>query len=131
MKRETILQLLAAAALAVNYADFATTYIAVTSGKAVEANPFVVLIGGPLSLPGITLKLVLIPALIVGATWWGTRRSSNLLPSMAAILPVAIGLGVAVANNIIVITKKVRKTVERKKENPNEARPTKETSREA
>jgi hypothetical protein len=132
MKRATGIKLLAALVLGVNYADFATTYIIVTSGKGFEANPLVNLVGGPLSLSGITLKLVVIPALVLGVTWWATRDASNALPGITAILPVAIGLSAAVVNNVLVMTKKVRKTVDRKKkENSTETGPRKETDREA
>ena len=113
-----ILRLLAAALLVLNFADFATTYVAVISGKGVESNPIILLLGGPLSPQAIFLKLILIPGIVLGVAWWLARKLKDPRPSMAAIIPVATIFGYAVANNVLVITKKARKIVGKKQEEP-------------
>jgi hypothetical protein len=70
------------------------------------------MLGGPLSPPVIFLKLVAVPGAILGGCWWLTRKLKDPLPGVVAIIPSAVLLGCAVANNVVVVVaKKVRKVV--------------------
>ena len=109
MKRSTLLYVVAAILLTLNTVDVVMTWFGVSSGKAVEANPIVLLLGGPFSPVALFVKLVLIPTAILGVTWWLVRRTKEPGLGMAAIIAPAIVFGVAVANNVIVVAKKVKK----------------------
>lgn len=115
MRNATItLRLLAAVLLVLNFADFATTWVGVSGGKGVEANPFWAMLGGPLSPLGVFVKLLLVPGIILGSAWWLTRKFKDPKVAMAAILPATTIFAHAVANNVLVIVKKARKIIGRK-----------------
>jgi hypothetical protein len=107
--RTVALYILAVVFLAVNTVDVVTTWLGVSSGKAVEANPIVLLLGGPFSPAALFVKLALIPTAILGVTWWLAHRMKDPRLGMAALITPAIIFGTAVANNVIVIAKKVKK----------------------
>ncbi len=109
MKRSTLLYILAAILLAVNTADVVTTWLGVSSGKAVEANPIILLLGGPFTPAALFVKLALVPMAILGLSRWLARRTKDPRLGMAAIIAPAITFGTAVANNVIVVAKKVKK----------------------
>ena len=58
MKKATIPYLLAGAFLVLNLADAVSTWISVSSGKGVEGNFLVLMLGGPFSAPALFLKLI-------------------------------------------------------------------------
>ncbi len=113
MKRKCALYILAAIFLAVNTADVVTTWIGVSSGKAVEANPIILLLGGPFTPLALFVKLALIPTAILGLSWWLARRTKEPRLGMAAIIAPAITFGTVVANNVIVAAKKVEKVAKK------------------
>lgn len=112
LKKSRILAIAAAALLLLNLADVVSTWIAVSTGKGVEANPLVLLLGGPFSPVSFFLKVVVIPAAILSVAVWMARRS-NLKLAMATILLPAAVFATAVANNVIVAAKKVEKTAKK------------------
>lgn len=109
-----MLWLLVAALLTLNFADFATTWLGVTSGKGIEANPSWLMLGGPLSPFALFLKLVAIPGLILAIAWLLTSRSRDMRPALVAILPAATILAATVTNNVMIVTKKVEKIVKKR-----------------
>lgn len=111
MKKSGILIILAAILLALNAADVISTWLAIATGRGFEANPIVLLLGGPFSPTAFLLKLVVVPGSILGVAWWLARRWKNPMLGMAAIIAPAAVYATAVANNVIVATKKVKKTV--------------------
>ena len=114
MKDATFLWILTAVLLALNFADFISTWIAIDAAKGAEANPFILMLGGPFSPPVIFVKLVLIPVAILSVVWWVTRYM-NARIGVAALIPAAATLAGIVANNVIVIAKKVKKTTKKVK----------------
>jgi hypothetical protein len=111
LKPTSTIRILTIVFLILNFADFATTYIGITSGKAVEANPIWFALDGPLAPAAIFVKLAVIPAFILGTAWllWRRFKDSNL--NMAVIIPASAVLAGVVANNVIIIAKKARKVV--------------------
>ena len=74
MKKSGILIILAVILLALNLADVVSTWIALSTGRGIEANPIVLLLGGPFSPAAFFLKLVVIPGAILGVAWYLARR---------------------------------------------------------
>ena len=111
MKKSGILIILAAILLTLNLADVISTWVAVSTGRGTEGNPFMLLLGGPFSPAVFFLKLVVVPAAILGVAWWIARRWKDPRLGMVAIIAPAAVYAAAVANNVIVATKKVKKTV--------------------
>jgi hypothetical protein len=109
MKKATIPYVLAATLLVLNLADVVSTWISVSSGKGVEGNFLVLMLGGPFSAPALFLKLIVVPAAIVLAAWGVSRRFKDTRLGVAVILPAVAVYVVAVANNVIVAAKKVKK----------------------
>jgi predicted permease len=115
MKKSCILIILAIILLALNLADAVSTWISLSTGRGIEANPIVLLLGGPFSPASFFLKLVVVPAAILGVAWWITRRSKDSRLGIATlIMPVAV-FATAVANNVMVAAKKVEKTAKKVK----------------
>jgi hypothetical protein len=110
MKKTGILIILAAILLALNAADVVSTWIAVSSGRGIEANPIVLLLGGPFSPIAFFLKLAVVPGAILAVAWWIAHRTKNPRLGMATIIAPAIVYATAVANNVLVAAKKVEKT---------------------
>lgn len=108
--------LIVAMLLILNFADFVSTWITIASGKGVEANPIVIMLGGPFSPTALFLKLVAIPAAIVTGAWLLTRKGKDPRLAMATVIMPAIVFGTAVANNVIVAAKKVKKNAKESKE---------------
>lgn len=113
MKKATIPYLLAGAFLVLNLADAVSTWISVSSGKGVEGNFLLLMLGGPFSAPALFLKLFVVPASILGVAWWLANRSKGPRLGMAAIVVPVVVYAVAVANNVIVAAKKVEKVASR------------------
>jgi hypothetical protein len=113
VKTRTILIALAAALLALNIADLATTWFMISNGKGVEANPIVLFLGGPFSPLEIFLKVVVFPTTILAIAWWLAHKAKNAKLAVAAMIPPVIVMGAVVANNVIVAAKKVAKKVEK------------------
>jgi hypothetical protein len=111
MKKSHNLVFLAVALLAFNLADVVSTWIGIASGKGVEANPVVLLLGGPFSPLSLFLKVVVVPAAILGVGYWLGRRFKDPRLGMAVIIPPAVAFAAAAANNVIVAAKKVKKIV--------------------
>lgn len=120
LRVRTVVWPLAAALLVLNFADFLTTWFAITYQGALESNGVLLMLGGPLSRPSIVLKLVVMPCLILGAAWWATRKFKDPLPAVALIVPSVVMFGSAVVNNVWVIRKKVRKIAGMKQPSPDE-----------
>ena len=87
MKKAAIPYFLAAAFLVLNLADVVSTWISVSSGKGVEGNFLVLMLGGPFSVPALFLKLFVVPGRHPGVAWWVSRRLKDTRLGMAAILP--------------------------------------------
>jgi hypothetical protein len=120
MKKSGILIILAISLLALNAADVISTWIAVSSGRGVEANPIVLVLGGPFSPLSLLMKLVVIPGATLGFAWWLAYRWKEPRLAMATIVvPAAMYAGL-VANNIMVATKKVKKTAMKAMKNARE-----------
>ena len=113
MKKTGILVALAAILVALNAADTISTWIVISTGKGVEANPFVLIMGGPFSPVELVMKLVVLPAAILTVAWWLFHKLKAPRLAMLAIIPTALGLGVVVANNVIIAAKKVEKTAKK------------------
>lgn len=110
MKKLGILIILAASLLILNLADVVSTWIVLSTGRGIEANPFVLLLGGPFSPTAFLLKLILIPGAILVVAWYLARRFKDPRLGIATIIaPVAMYAAV-VANNVMVAAKKVEKT---------------------
>ncbi|MGA8903675.1 MAG: DUF5658 family protein [Candidatus Bathyarchaeia archaeon] len=109
MKKSGILIILAISLLALNLADVVSTWIAVSTGRGIEANSIVVLLGGPFSLVAFLLKLVVVPAAILGIAWYLARRFNDPRLGMATMIAPAAMYAAAVANNVMVAAKKVEK----------------------
>lgn len=121
MKKTGILLVLVASLLTLNLADVVSTWIALGTGKGFEANPFVMLLGGPFSPNALFLKLVLIPSAILGLAWYLARRFKDPRLGMAMfVAPVAMYAAV-VANNVIVAAKKVEKVAKKVKKTARKA----------
>jgi hypothetical protein len=67
------------------------------------------MLGGPFSLPAILVKLLVLPGLILSGAWWLNRKFNDPAPAMAILITPAMVFASAVANNVVVMTKKVRK----------------------
>ncbi|MGA2971889.1 MAG: DUF5658 family protein [Candidatus Bathyarchaeia archaeon] len=113
MKKSGILIILAASLLLLNLADVASTWIAISTGKGIEANPIVLLLGGPFSPVSFFMKLVVIPAAILCFAWWLARWSKDPRLAIATLIMPAGVLAAAVANNVMVAAKKVEKTAKK------------------
>jgi len=87
--------------LACNAADVLTTWLAIRSGKGAEANPLILLSGGPFSPLALTLKLVIVPGIILAVAWLLWRISKQPL-AFVAILPSAVGLAVVSVHNLMI-----------------------------
>ena len=112
MKKIGILIALATILLALNAADVVSTWIALNTG-AIEANPLVLLLGGPFSPIALFLKLAVVPGTIIGVAWYMARRFKDPRFGIATIAaPVAMYAAV-VANNVMVAAKKVEKTAKK------------------
>lgn len=116
MKKTGIIIILAISLLALNLVDVASTWIALfVTRRGVEANPIVLLLGGPFSPAALFLKLVVAPGAILVVVWWMARRAKDPRMAMATlIVPVAMYAAV-VANNVMVAVKKVEKTAKKVK----------------
>jgi Domain of unknown function (DUF5658) len=115
MKKSNIIIILAAILLALNLADIISTWIALSTGNGVEANPLVLLLGGPFSPAALLLKLVVIPGAILGVAWWIARQWKYPKLAMATVIMPAAVFAAAVANNVMVAAKKVEKTTKKVK----------------
>jgi hypothetical protein len=113
MKKTGILIILAAAVLVLNLADVVSTWIALSSGRGVEANPFVLFLGGPFSPLSLYLKLILIPAAMLIAAWYLAHQFKDPRLGIAAFITPAVGYAVVVANNVMVAAKKVEKVAKK------------------
>jgi hypothetical protein len=112
MKKTGILIVLAIILLALNAADVVSTWIALNTG-AIEANPLVLLLGGPFSPIALFLKLIIIPSVILGVAWYMACKFKDPRLGIATIVaPVVMTAGV-VANNVMVAAKKVEKTAKK------------------
>ncbi len=101
---------LAAVLLVLNFLDFFFTWVAISVARGAEANPFILMLGGPLSPISILMKLVVVPGVVVGAVWWlTTHRSKDTTFGVAAIIPAVAVYAGTVANNVLVAAKKVKK----------------------
>ncbi len=109
MKKSTLLLVLAASLLTLNMADLATTWFLISNGKGVEANPIILLLGGPFSPLELLMKVAVFPATVLGIAWWLAHKSKDPRLGIAAIIPATVMIGTAVANNVIVAAKKVKK----------------------
>jgi hypothetical protein len=69
--------------------------------------------GGPFSPLELLMKVVAFPAAVLGVGWWMYHKLKSPRLAMLAIVPSAIGLGVVVANNVIIAAKKVEKTAKK------------------
>jgi hypothetical protein len=115
MKKSGILIILAVSLLAFNAADVVSTWIAISSGRGMEANRFILQLGGPFTPIALLLKLVIIPGAILGFAWWLAYRWKAPEVAAATILvPAAMYAGL-VANNIMVAAKKVEKVAKKVK----------------
>jgi hypothetical protein len=113
MKKLRVLVVLAAILLTINVADVVSTWIVVTTGRGVEANPFVLLLGGPFSSVSLFMKLFVFPVSILCVAWWLVHRSKNPKLAMATVIMPAAVIATAVANNVIVAAKKVEKVAKK------------------
>lgn len=110
MKKSGILLLLTVGLLVFNAADVVSTWIAISSGRGMEANRFIIQLGGPFTPAALLLKLVVVPGAILGIAWWMAYRWKAPEVAAATILvPAAMYAGL-VANNVMVAAKKVKKT---------------------
>jgi hypothetical protein len=109
MKKVTIPYLLAGAFLVLNLADAVSTWIGASSGKGVEGNFLVLMLGGQFSVPTLFLKLIVVPVAVTGVAWGVSHRFKDTRLGLAVILPAAAVYAAAVANNVIVAAKKVKK----------------------
>ncbi|MGA8856800.1 MAG: DUF5658 family protein, partial [Candidatus Bathyarchaeia archaeon] len=98
MRKSGILIILAVSLLALNLADVVSTWIALSAGRGIEANPIVLLLGGPFSPIAFFLKLVVVPGAILCVAWWLARRSKDPRLGIATILGPAVVYAAAVAN---------------------------------
>ena len=115
MKKTGILIILAISLLALNLADVITTWVAISTGRGIEANPLVLLLGGPFTPLAFFLKLIVVPGAILGVAWYLARRFKDPRLGVATIIaPVAMYAAV-VANNVMVAAKKVEKTTKKVK----------------
>ena len=55
------------------------------------------------------MKVALVPVAILGVAWWLVRRFKDPRLGVVTILPSLVPIVAAVANNVIVASKKVRK----------------------
>lgn len=78
------------------------------------------MLGGPFSSMSILLKLVIIPGSIIGGAWWLNRKFKDLFPAMAILISPAVVFASAVANNVVVMTKKVQKIAGKDQSSPKE-----------
>ncbi|MGD0175820.1 MAG: DUF5658 family protein [Candidatus Bathyarchaeia archaeon] len=113
MKKSGILIILAISLLALNLADVVSTWIAVSTGRGIEANSIVLLLGGPFSPVAFLLKLVVVPAAILGIAWYLACRFKDPRLGMATIIAPTAMYAVAVANNVMVAAKKVEKAAKK------------------
>jgi hypothetical protein len=110
MKKSGILIILAVSLLAFNAADVVSTWIAISSGRGMEANRFIIQLGGPFTPIALILKLVIIPGAILVVAWLMAYRWKTPEVAAATILVPAAMYATLVANNVMVATKKVKKT---------------------
>jgi hypothetical protein len=94
--------ILAAIFLTVNESDFVTTLIGIVSGRGVEANPSMMLLGGPLSPAQILVKLVVGPTLILGLGYVLAAKFRDARITLSLIVPTIVAFSYAVANNVLV-----------------------------
>jgi predicted permease len=113
MKKSGILIVLAALLLVLNLADVVSTWIALSSGRGIEANPFILFLGGPFTPIAFTLKLVVVPAAMLGVAWYMARRFKDPRLGMATLIAPAAMYAAVVANNVVVAAKKVEKTAKK------------------
>jgi hypothetical protein len=113
MKKTGILISLAAILLLLNLADVVSTWIALSTGRRIEANPIVLLLGGPFSPLSFFLKLVVVPGAILGVAWYLARRFKDPRLGMATLVAPAAMYAAVVANNVMVAAKKVEKTAKK------------------
>ena len=97
------------ALLVLNFLDFLTTYVGLTYFEDLESNPVELALGGPLSPLAILLKLAVFPGLVLGVAWFLWRKFKSPLPALGLIVPPAIMFASCVANNVLIMTKKVEK----------------------
>jgi hypothetical protein len=104
------LYLVAAALILLNFADFVSTWIIISSGRGYESNPVVIYFGGPFSPLAIFVKLILIPTVTIGIVLALTRKGPAVKMGTLGLLPAVVVLAGTVANNVVVVAKKVKKT---------------------
>ena len=115
MKSSRVLIAIAALFLIFNLTDILTTWIAISSGRGVEANPLVLLEGGPFSPLSLVLKLLVIPGIVLTGAWLIAHKWKDPNLALAAILPNTIGLAAVTAHNLMVtIAGKKPKPIRRK-----------------
>lgn len=115
MKESSVLYLVAVILLVLNLADVVSTWVVISNGKGYEANPVLHILGGPFSPAALFLKLFIVPFALVGMAWWVGHRANGAKAGLLTIIPATVVYGAAVANNIIVAAKKVKKNaLERK-----------------
>lgn len=120
LRLRTVFWLLVAALLVLNFSDFATTWFGITYRGDLESNSFMLMLGGPFSPMSILLKLVIVPGLILSGAWWLNHKFKDPLPAMAILISPAVVFASAVANNVVVMTKKVQKIAGRNQPSPEE-----------
>jgi hypothetical protein len=115
VKSSRVLIAIAALFLIFNLTDILTTWIAISSGRGVEANPLVLLEGGPFSPLSLVLKLLVIPGIVLTGAWLIAHKWKDPNLALAAILPNTIGLAAVTAHNLMVtIAGKKPKPIRRK-----------------
>ena len=97
-----ILVLAAALFFLFNLADVISTWLVISSGKGVEANPIVLLQGGPFTPTALIMKLAVIPGAILGLAWLFARKWKAPKLAIATVLPSAIGLAAVTAHNLMI-----------------------------
>lgn len=117
MRKTGILIILAVSLLALNLADVVSTWIAINTGRGIEANPVMLLLGGPFSPMAFFLKLVAVPCAILGIAWYLAHRFKDPRLAMATVIMPAAVFAAAVANNVMVAAKKVEKTARKAMKN--------------
>ena len=102
MKCSKILVAAAILFLIFNLTDLLTTWIGISSGRAVEANPIVLLEGGPFSPLALTLKLLLVPGVVLTVAWILAHRWKDPNLALLAVLPHTVGFAAVTAHNLMI-----------------------------
>jgi len=125
VKSFRILVVAAALLIIFNLTDTLTTWLGISSGRAVEANPLVIAMGGPFSPLALTVKLLVVPGLVLTVAWLLAHRWKEPNLAILAVLPNTIGLAAVTAHNLMIaIAGKKPKLIRRRRwklEKPNHA----------